>query len=172
MKPSNRIYTFTLLVIALCSWATIIPAEAQSAATATTVRPMDRTVLPIPEPKPPIHTEIDASKATPPPRFEVKAPDGTPNVLIVLIDDLGFGGTSAFGKWHETAAWEASIAGPFDRWPTRQGFDKFYGFLGGETNHWAPFIYDGVQEKVEGMLNSIDKWGGPETYPTWPRAGP
>ncbi len=52
--------------------------------------------------------------------------------------------TAAFGKWHETAAWEASIAGPLDRWPTRQGFDKFYGFLGGETNQWAPFIYDGT----------------------------
>jgi arylsulfatase A-like enzyme len=52
--------------------------------------------------------------------------------------------TAAFGKWHETAAWEASVAGPFDRWPTRQGFDKFYGFLGGETDHWAPSIYDGV----------------------------
>ncbi len=52
--------------------------------------------------------------------------------------------TAAFGKWHETAAWEASVSGPFDRWPTHQGFDKFYGFLGGETNQWAPFIYDGV----------------------------
>jgi len=36
------------------------------------------------------------------------------------------------------------MAGPFDRWPTRQGFDKFYGFLGGETNQWAPFLYDGT----------------------------
>jgi arylsulfatase A-like enzyme len=36
--------------------------------------------------------------------------------------------------------------GPFDRWPTRQGFDKFYGFLGGETNQWAPFIYDGTHQ--------------------------
>jgi arylsulfatase A-like enzyme len=52
--------------------------------------------------------------------------------------------TTAFGKWHETAAWEAIVAGPFDRWPTRQGFDKFYGFLGGETDHWTPSIYDGV----------------------------
>jgi arylsulfatase len=52
--------------------------------------------------------------------------------------------TGAFGKWHETAAWEASVSGPLDRWPIRQGFDKFYGFLGGETNQWAPFIYDGV----------------------------
>jgi arylsulfatase A-like enzyme len=51
--------------------------------------------------------------------------------------------TAAFGKWHETAAWEAA-SGPFDRWPTRQGFDKFYGFIGGETNQWAPFLYDGT----------------------------
>jgi arylsulfatase len=52
--------------------------------------------------------------------------------------------TGAFGKWHELAPWEASVSGPLDRWPIHQGFDKFYGFLGGETNQWAPFIYDGV----------------------------
>ena len=189
---------------------------------------LDRTTLPIPEPKQPMSTELDVRNATAPPRFDVKAPEGAPNVLVVLIDDLGFAGTSAyggpistptfdrlagqgliynnfhttavssptraaiksgrnhhvnnmggiietgtafpgntgqipsevapvaemlrlngystaaFGKWHETAAWEASVSGPFDRWPTRQGFDKFYGFLGGETNQWAPFIYDGT----------------------------
>ena len=33
--------------------------------------------------------------------------------------------TAAFGKWHETAAREASVARPFDQWPTRQGKDKF-----------------------------------------------
>jgi arylsulfatase len=33
--------------------------------------------------------------------------------------------TGAFGKWHETPAWETSVSGPFDRWPTHQGFDKF-----------------------------------------------
>ncbi|MCK4990130.1 MAG: sulfatase-like hydrolase/transferase, partial [Bacteroidales bacterium] len=38
----------------------------------------------------------------------------------------------------------ASISGTLDRWPTHQGFDKFYGFLGGETNQWAPYIYDGT----------------------------
>lgn len=189
---------------------------------------LDRTVLPIPEPKRPDYKELDVRKATPPPRFQVKAPAGAPNVLLILIDDLGFAGTEtfggpiptpsfdriareglwynnfhttavcsptraalksgrnhhvnnmggiietgtafpgntgqipndvapvaemlrlngystgAFGKWHETAAWEASISGPLDRWPTHQGFDKFYGFLGGETNQWAPYIYDGV----------------------------
>ena len=52
--------------------------------------------------------------------------------------------TGAFGKWHETATWETSVSGPMDRWPHRQGFDKFYGFFGGETNQWAPFVYDGT----------------------------
>lgn len=52
--------------------------------------------------------------------------------------------TAAFGKYHETAAWEVSVSGPFDRWPTRSGFDKFYGFIGGETNQWAPLLYDGT----------------------------
>lgn len=190
----------------------------------------DRTVLPVAEPPRPDYTEVDARKAKAPPRFEIKAPEGAPNVVIVLIDDLGFGATSsfggpiqtptleglaqnglrynnfhttalcsptraalksgrnhhtvnmgfitematgfpgatgqipnataplaemlrlngystgAFGKWHETAAWEASVAGPFDRWPTHQGFDKFYGFIGGETNQWAPFLYDGTAQ--------------------------
>ena len=36
------------------------------------------------------------------------------------------------------------MSGPYDRWPTRSGFDKFSGFIGGETNQWAPSIYDGT----------------------------
>ena len=43
---------------------------------------LDRTVLPIPEPKRPAITEFDARKATAPPRFEIKAPANAPNVLI------------------------------------------------------------------------------------------
>src|SRR5512135_193304 len=57
----------------------------------------DRTVLPIAEPTWPPITELDARKATPPPRFELKAPPGAPNVLVILIDDMGFGMPSAFG---------------------------------------------------------------------------
>jgi len=52
--------------------------------------------------------------------------------------------TAHFGKNHETAVWEVSPSGPTDRWPTRSGFDKFYGFMGGETNQWAPAVYDGM----------------------------
>ena len=187
---------------------------------------LDRSVLPIAEPPAPVYTELDARNATPPPRFEVKAPEGAPNVLIVLLDDMGFGqssafggpihmptvealandglrynefhttalcsptrialltgrnhhmnnmgaitevatafpgytgqrpnaiaplaemlrlngySTAAFGKSHETPAWETSVSGPTDRWPTRSGFDHFYGFLGGETNQWDPAIYE------------------------------
>ena len=42
--------------------------------------------------------------------------------------------TGAFGKMHQTPPWETSPAGPFDRWPTGEGFDRFYGFLGGDTS--------------------------------------
>ncbi|MBW2941343.1 arylsulfatase [Zhongshania aquimaris] len=52
--------------------------------------------------------------------------------------------TAAFGKWHLTPSWESSPTGPFDRWPTGAGFDKFYGFLGGETDQFEPTLYEGT----------------------------
>jgi arylsulfatase len=69
-----------------------------------------------------------------------------PNEVAPVAEMLRLNGynTAAFGKWHETAAWEVSVSGPLDRWPIHQGFEKFYGFLGGETNQWAPLIYDGT----------------------------
>jgi arylsulfatase A-like enzyme len=193
---------------------------------------LDRSVLPIPEPTYPAITELDARKVTPPPRFEVKAPEGAPNIVIILIDDMGFGMSSAFGgpihmptvdrlaseglrynqfhttalcsptrtallsgrnhhtnnmgsitetatafpgntgqrpnsvapvaemlrlngystsfygKSHETATWEISPSGPTTRWPNRSGFDEFYGFMGGETNQWAPLVYHN-QTRIE-----------------------
>ena len=71
-----------------------------------------------------------------------------PNSVASIAEMLRLNGysTGAFGKWHETAAWETSVSGPYDRWPTHQGFDKFYGFIGGETNQWAPFLFDGVTQ--------------------------
>jgi arylsulfatase A-like enzyme len=50
--------------------------------------------------------------------------------------------TAMFGKAHFTPMWEVSPAGPFDRWPTGLGFDRFYGFLGGETSQYEPALYD------------------------------
>jgi arylsulfatase len=191
---------------------------------------LDRTVLPIQEPKRQTYKELDARNAKAPDRFEVKAPKGAPNVVIVLIDDIGFGSsstfggpinmpnlekiaatglkynrfhttalcsptrvalltgynhhsnnagsimetstafpgnngvrpqsitpmaevlrqngfsTAAFGKYHETPPWEISAAGPYDRWPSHSGFEKFYGFIGGETNQYAPLVYDGTAQ--------------------------
>lgn len=205
-----------------------IPGVAVAQSSADSSPTLDRTRLPIAEPIVKPITELDVRNTQPPPRFQVTAPQGAPNVVIVLIDDLGFGATStfggpiptptldrlaksglrynnfhttalcsptrvalkcgrnhhtanagsimetataypgntgaipnrvaplaemlrlngystgAFGKWHETAAWETSVSGPFDRWPTHQGFDKFYGFIGGETDQWSPLIFDGV----------------------------
>jgi arylsulfatase len=189
---------------------------------------INRDILPIPEPKRPTIKELDVRKVQPPTRFEVKAPKGAPNVVVVLIDDMGFGvadcfggpvpmptfsalareglrfnrfhttavcaptrtalltgynhhsnnmgsitetatnmpgmngvrpqtitplaevlrqngyNTAFFGKSHEVPPWEISQVGPQDRWPTRSGFEKFYGFIGGETNQYAPSLYDGV----------------------------
>src|SRR6201987_5626281 len=70
-----------------------------SAAFAPTDRAQEinRTVLPVPEPEPPTITELDARNAKAPPRFDVKARKGAPNVIVVLLDDIGFGQASAFG---------------------------------------------------------------------------
>jgi arylsulfatase A-like enzyme len=220
MGPANAWWTRRLLAGILAGagpWAAAAPASPPVN--------LDRTALPIPEPTYPPITELDARKATPPPRFEVKAPAGAPNVLIILIDDMGFGMPSAFGgpirmptadrlaseglrynqfhttalcsptrtallsgrnhhtnnmgavtematsfpgntgvrpdsvaplaemlrlngystsfygKNHETPTWEISPSGPTTRWPNRSGFDEFYGFMGGETNQWAPLVY-------------------------------
>ncbi len=50
--------------------------------------------------------------------------------------------TALFGKAHVTPMWEVGPAGPFDRWPTGLGFDRFYGFLGGEASQYEPALYD------------------------------
>jgi len=217
--------TYPKLALGLALFAA---ASAPRARAQTSAGDLDRTVLPIPEPDYPHSTVLDARDAKAPPRFEVKAPAGAPNVLIVLVDDMGFGvpspfggpvrmpaadrlaseglrynqfhttalcsptrtallsgrnhhtnnmgsitetatgfpgntgqrpnsvaplaemlrlngySTAFFGKNHETAPWEVSPSGPTDRWPTRSGFDKFYGFFGGETDQWAPTLYDGM----------------------------
>jgi arylsulfatase A-like enzyme len=211
------------LLTAVLVWSTTV-----FEATGATPGNLDRTILPIPEPTPAPIGALDARDAKPPPRFEVKAPPGAPNVIIFLIDDMGFGvastfggpipmptldqlaagglrynrfhttalcsptrtalltghnhhsnnagaimelatafpgntgvrpqtitplaeilrqngySTAAFGKYHETPPWEVSVSGPYDRWPTRSGFEKFYGFIGGETNQWAPLLFDGT----------------------------
>ena len=190
-----------------------------------------RTMLPIPDR--PAHglTTYDAKdpETSFPPIEPLLPPEGAPNVLVVLIDDVGFGASSAFGgpcntpnaerlaegglrynrfhttalcaptrqalltgrnhhsvamgnitetatsapgqsslrpntkaplamtlklngystaqfgKCHEVPVWQSSPMGPFDAWPAGGGgFEKFYGFIGGENNQWDPALYDGT----------------------------
>jgi arylsulfatase len=62
--------------------------------------------------------------------------------LAEMIGPAGYG-TFAVGKWHLTSMDEVSHAGPYDHWPLRRGFDRFYGFFDG-ANNWAPsdLVYD------------------------------
>src|SRR4026209_96791 len=174
----------------------------------------------------PVYEDAKDPEATFPPIERLRPPEGAPNVLIVLIDDCGFGASSAFGgpcstptaerlaanglkynrfhttalcsptrqalltgrnhhtvgmggiteiatsapgynparpnpcaplaetlklngystaqfgKCHEVPVWETSPMGPFNAWPSGGGgFEHFYGFIGGETNQYAPAIY-------------------------------
>src|SRR5687767_4642528 len=189
---------------------------------------LQREILPIPDIVPPTLTTYDAkdpdTKFTP--IRTIRPPEGAPNVVVALIDDVGFGASSAFGgpcetpnferlanqglrynrfhttalcaptraamltgrnhhsvgmggiteiatsapgynslrpntkaplaqtlqmngystsqfgKCHEVPVWQTSPMGPFDMWPTGGGgFEHFYGFIGGETNQYAPAIY-------------------------------
>ncbi len=54
-----------------------------------------------------------------------------------IMRDAGYS-TMAVGKWHLTPRFERSAAGPFSQWPLGAGFERYYGFLQGDTNHWAP----------------------------------
>jgi arylsulfatase len=189
---------------------------------------IQRNVLPIPDRQHVGLTTYDAKDPDTsfPPIREIRPPEGAPNVLVVLIDDCGFGASSAFGgpvntpvaeklaanglkynrfhttalcsptraallsgrnhhtvgmggvteiatsapgysslrpntcaplaetlklngystaqfgKCHEVPVWQSSPMGPFDNWPSGGGgFEYFYGFIGGETNQYAPAIY-------------------------------
>ena len=74
------------------------------------------------------------------PGYDGVIPRSTATVAEILR--LNGYGTAMFGKAHVTPMWETSPAGPFDRWPTGLGFERFYGFLGAETSHWEPALYD------------------------------
>src|SRR5215217_4867114 len=70
-----------------------------------------------------------------------------PNTAVPLAETLKLNGysTAQLGKCHEVPVWETSPLGPFDAWPGGGGgFEHFYGFIGGETNQYAPALYDGT----------------------------
>ena len=181
----------------------------------------------LPKPPAPFAGKVEPSTAQSTPSWpqEIKAPTGAPNIVVILLDDVGFGSTStfggpvntptltklaqgglsynnfhvnaicsptraalltgrnahevgyghvsddpagypgyntvipksaatiaevlkdhgystaAFGKWHNTPLWEVGPVGPFDRWPTGEGFEYFYGFMAGQDDQFTPRLY-------------------------------
>jgi arylsulfatase len=66
---------------------------------------------------------------------------GVDNATIgTILKGNGYA-TSWFGKNHNTPSFQYGIAGPFDQWPSGMGFDYFYGFMGGETDQWTPYLF-------------------------------
>lgn len=74
------------------------------------------------------------------PGYDSVIPQSTATLAQVLRMN-GYS-TALFGKAHFTPTWEIGPAGPFDRWPTGLGFERFYGFLGGDTSQYEPALYD------------------------------
>jgi arylsulfatase len=66
---------------------------------------------------------------------------GPDNATIgAILKNNGYA-TSWFGKEHNTPSFQYSTAGPFDQWPVGMGFEYFYGFMGGETDQWTPYLF-------------------------------
>ncbi len=66
---------------------------------------------------------------------------GPDNATIgTILKENGYS-TSWFGKEHNTPSFQYSMAGPFDQWPVGMGFEYFYGFMGGETDQWTPYLF-------------------------------
>jgi arylsulfatase A-like enzyme len=57
-----------------------------------------------------------------------------------ILKENGYA-TSWFGKNHNTPSYQESLAGPYDQWPSGMGFEYFYGFMGGETDQWTPYLF-------------------------------
>ena len=57
-----------------------------------------------------------------------------------ILKENGYA-TSWFGKEHNTPGFQYTVAGPFDQWPVGMGFEYFYGFMGGETDQWQPYLF-------------------------------
>ncbi len=81
---------------------------------------------------------------------------GPDNATIGTILKMHGYATSWFGKNHNTPSYQYSVAGPFDQWPIGMGFDYFYGFMGGETDQWTPYLFQNTTQ--------IHPWVGKPGY--------
>ncbi|MEW6130437.1 MAG: arylsulfatase [Acidobacteriota bacterium] len=87
------------------------------------------------------HFGVVAEAATGYPGYDGRMPRSQATIAEILKQS-GYA-TFYVGKWHQAPPDETSDAGPFERWPLGMGFERFYGFLGGETNQWFPdLVYD------------------------------
>jgi arylsulfatase A-like enzyme len=66
---------------------------------------------------------------------------GPENATVGRILQQNGYATSWFGKNHNTPSYRINVAGPFDQWPVGMGFDYFYGFMGGESDQWEPYLF-------------------------------
>ncbi|WP_375143960.1 arylsulfatase [Bradyrhizobium sp. Ash2021] len=71
---------------------------------------------------------------------------GPENATIGTILKQNGYATSWFGKNHNTPSYQYGVTGPFDQWPIGMGFDYFYGFMGGETDQWTPYLYQNTTQ--------------------------
>jgi arylsulfatase A-like enzyme len=84
------------------------------------------------------HVGVITEYATGYPGYDGRMPKSQATIAEIL-KATGYS-TFCVGKWHQTPVNETSNAGPFDRWPLGMGFERFYGFIGGETNQWFPHL--------------------------------
>lgn len=82
---------------------------------------------------------VISEQATGFPGYNSIIPKEKATIGRILLDN-GYA-TSWFGKDHNTPSFAASMAGPFDQWPTGLGFEYFYGFVGGDANQWQPNLF-------------------------------
>jgi len=82
---------------------------------------------------------VISEQATGFPGYNSIIPKDVSTIGRILLDN-GYR-TSWFGKDHNTPTYQTSQAGPFDQWPLGMGFEYFYGFVGGDTSQWTPFLY-------------------------------
>src|SRR5260370_24517091 len=77
-----------------------------------------------------------------PPAIRATIPSSGWSALTIgeILKENGYA-TSWFGKEHNTPSFQYSIAGPYDQWPSGMGFEYFYGFMGGETDQWTPYLF-------------------------------
>ena len=86
-----------------------------------------------------VHVGSHSGGATGFPGYDSHIPESMGTVADIL-SDTGYL-TYALGKWDHLPTEDTTAAGPFDYWPSGQGFDRFYGFLAADTDNFNPNLW-------------------------------